>query len=242
VTVETQGLDGPLDIHARESRFCITGPCGSIELLCNGVTQPRALALICHPHPLHGGSVDNKVVFTLARACRDSGVVAVRFNFRGVGASGGAHDEGVGELNDARFVLHWLRQECFRQQQIGLPVILAGFSFGAAIAAQLSQTEKIAALILAAPPVPRYSLDKMVDVAMPVLLLQGDADEVISSAAVFAWFQQLHAPQKQLQRWQQVGHFFHGVLPELKQTAEIFMSEKISADSAAYSALSLGLP
>ena len=202
--------------NARETRIVLYGKVGAIELLINGVEKPHALALICHPHPLHGGSMDNKVVFTLARACRDSNIIAVRFNFRGVGYSEGMHDNGVGELEDARVILAKLRTD--------LPVILAGFSFGAAIVARLAQTVHCTGLLLSAPPVPRHGLADIVAVNAPVLLLQCDDDEVTASSVVYCWFEQLSAPEKTLQRWSIGGHFFHGMLPELKAEVEKFLS------------------
>ncbi|HSC74919.1 MAG TPA: alpha/beta hydrolase [Pseudomonadales bacterium] len=205
--------------YTRVTRFTVTSQAGIVELLVNGVQKPRAVALICHPHPLHGGSLDNKVVFTLARACRDSGIVAVRFNFRGVGCSTGVHDNGVGELDDANLVL-----SCISLELPGLPIVLAGFSFGAAIVAQLAQTTPCAGLLLSTPPVPRYGLDKIATVAAPVLLLQCDDDEVVDSATVYNWFEQLSAPQKMSQQWPKGGHFFHGMLTELKSSAEKFLS------------------
>lgn len=205
--------------HARETRLLLRGQAGAVELLVNGVEKPRALALICHPHPLHGGSMDNKVVFTLARACRDSNIIAVRFNFRGVGCSEGVHDDGIGELEDAKLVLKKLHAAL-----PDFPVILAGFSFGAAIAARLAQTVQCSGLLLSAPPVPRYGLDKIVAVNAPILLLQCDDDEVTDSTAVYHRFEKLSAPEKTLQRWPKGGHFFHGMLPELKKTVEKFLS------------------
>jgi alpha/beta superfamily hydrolase len=206
-------------LYARETRLTAMGQAGDIELLVNGVQKPRALALICHPHPLHGGSLDNKVVFTLARACRDSGIVAVRFNFRGVGRSAGVHDNGEGELDDANMLL-----SCLCLELPELPVILAGFSFGAAIVARLAQTKPCAGLLLSAPPVTRYGLDKVTAVKAPVLLLQCDDDEVTDSAAVYSWFKLLSAPEKKLQSWPQGGHFYHGMLSELKLAVENFLS------------------
>jgi len=210
--------------HTRETRMLLRGQAGAIELLVNGlekhgVEKPRALALICPPHPLHGGSMDNKVVFTLARACRDSNIIAVRLNFRGVGRSEGMHDDGVGELQDADAILKKIHAVV-----PDLPVVLAGFSFGAAIAAQLAQTAQCAGLLLSAPPVPRYGLNNIVAVNAPVLLLQCDDDEVTDSAAVYHWFEKLSASGKVVQRWPQGGHFFHGMLPDLKTATEDFLS------------------
>lgn len=205
-------------LHARETRCLINGHVGAIELCINGVERPRALALICHPHPLHGGSLENKVVFTLARACRDNNIIAVRFNFRGVGRSEGAYDDGVGELADALAIC-----KCLSAEMPQLPVILAGFSFGAAIVARLAQVVPCMGLLLSAPPVPRYGLDDVVAVKAPVLLMQCDDDDVIDSGMVYHWFDRLSAPQKTLQGWPDGGHFFHGMLAELKMVTEKFL-------------------
>jgi alpha/beta superfamily hydrolase len=211
----------PIDwVHARETRFLLSGKAGAIELLVNGVQRPRALSLICHPHPLHGGSLDNKVVFTLARACRDSELVAVRFNFRGVGDSAGIYGNGIGELDDAKWLLGRIHSEL-----PDLPIILAGFSFGAAIAAQLAQEIPCAGLLLSAPPVPHYGMDHVEAVTAPIILLQCDDDDVTESAITYRWFEQLSAPKKTLHTWPTGGHFFHGMLPELKYVAEKFLSD-----------------
>lgn len=210
----------PIDwLHARETRLFLPGGAGVIEILVTGVEKPRAVALICHPHPLHGGTLDNKVVFTMARACRDSSVVAVRFNFRGVGRSEGEYDNGVGELEDASNLLSHIRSALPE-----VPVVLAGFSFGAAVVTQLAQTTNCSCVLLSAPPVPRYGLGDISAINAPVLLLQCDDDEVVESASVYRWFEGLSAPQKTLRRWQHGGHFFHGMLPELKEASEKFLS------------------
>lgn len=205
--------------YSRESRLLLDGLAGSIEVLITGIQHPCALALLCHPHPLHGGNMDNKVVFTMARACRDRNVLAVRFNFRGVGSSEGVHDGGRGELDDAAWLLQRLEADL-----PAIPLILGGFSFGAAIAVRLAQHVQCAGLLLAAPPVPRYGLDAIDNVHAPVLLLQGDNDEIVDSDEVYTWFGRLSAPQKKLKRWVNGGHFFHGLLPEVKIEVENFLS------------------
>lgn len=210
----------PIDwMHARETRMLVAGPVGSIEVVVNGVEKPRALALISHPHPLHGGDLDNKVVFTLARACRDVGVIAVRFNFRGVGRSGGIHDGGVGELLDAQALLVKIQSGL-----PDLPVLLAGFSFGAAIALQLAASVNCAGVILVAPPVPRYGLGSLCLCTAPMALLQCEDDEVVDSVIVGEWFEKIICQEKLLQCWPIGGHFFHGMLPELKGAVEDFLS------------------
>lgn len=202
-----------------ESRFFISGPAGCLAITVNGCSSPRAFALICHPHPLFGGSMDNKVVFTLARACRDNGIIAVRMNFRGVGGSEGIFDNGVGERQDIREVLSVLGS-----QLAGLPLILGGFSFGAVQVARVAMEVPAAGLILAAPAIRGYGLEGVDNLAMPVLLLQNDDDEVVDSAQVYDWFAYLSSPQKKLQRWSSGGHFFHGMLPSVKQAAGEFLS------------------
>jgi alpha/beta superfamily hydrolase len=209
-------------MHARETRLLINGTAGAIEVLVNGVQSPRAVALICHPHPLYGGSLDNKVVFTIARACHDSNILVVRFNFRGVGRSEGDHAEGIGEMEDACTVLARIRAVA-----PALPVIFAGFSFGASVVARLAQKELCAGLLLVAPPVSSYAMDTVSRLDIPVLLMQGDDDEVVDSTAVYRWFEQLYAPEKKLRHWPQAGHFFHGVLPDMKTAAEEFFSSLI---------------
>lgn len=206
-------------MNGGEGRFLLPGPVGEMEILVNGVQAVRGVSLLCHPHPLYGGSMDNKVVFTLARALRDRGYVAVRFNFRGVGASVGEHDGGVGEMDDA----YWLLQ-LMGTAASGLPVILAGFSFGAAIAARLACRQETAAVVLVAPPVPQYGLHSIRSIPAPVLLLQADDDDVVDTNAMNQWWQALSAPEKVLRRWDQAGHFFHGHLPELKTAVNDFLS------------------
>lgn len=217
----TEGADTSIDwLTTPESRFLMDGVAGAIEVLVNGVQEPRAVALLCHPHPQHGGTMENKVVFTLTRACRDSGVVAVRFNFRGVGRSAGLHDDGLGELDDAISVLG-----CLRTQWQHLPVVLGGFSFGAAIAAGVAQRVSCVGIMLAAPPVPRYGLATISRIDVPVLLLQGLEDQVVESAAVLRWFDGLKAPRKVVRCWQHGNHFFDGRLPELKMAVSEFLEQ-----------------
>ena len=114
----------------RIERHLLDGPAGKLEALLDAPEDavPRAIAVVCHPHPLFGGTMHNKVVYRVARALRNSGYVVLRFNFRGVGKSEGRHDLGVGEIADARAALDWLRS-----RYPGLPYTLAGFSFGSRV-------------------------------------------------------------------------------------------------------------
>src|SRR5262245_45790678 len=133
----------------------IDGPVGALEALVEEPEdrEPREACLVCHPHPLYGGTMHNKVVYRIARALRTSGSVVLRFNFRGVGKSQGVHDRGPGELEDARVALEWLRA-----RYPGLPYAVAGFSFGARIAARLACQTASSRLIAVGFPTRRESL------------------------------------------------------------------------------------
>ncbi len=148
-------------------------PHGRLEALWWKVEQPRAAAVVCHPHPLHGGTMHNHVTYRLAQAFRDGGVSCVRFNFRGVGRSSGVHDEGVGEIDDARAMLDWVAR-----QEPGLPLWLGGFSFGARAALQLAlrdrRVEKVLAVGLA---VDVFDLSFVTGLRQPAAFIHSDHDE-----------------------------------------------------------------
>lgn len=198
-----------------EHRLMLPGPSGVIEaILILPEAPPDALMLVCHPHSLMGGSLDNKVVSTLHRAGRDAGLATLRFNFRGVGASAGAFDAGLGEQEDLLAVLAWAgaRLRCRR-------LVLAGFSFGAFVAA-MTWPRALAAgwvagrLLLVAPPVTRFPLAGH---ALPAdaRVIYGDADEVVDPVAIADWLAtQPNAPRVAVMAG--AGHFFHGRLTELK--------------------------
>ncbi len=174
-------------------------------------SDPQAIAVICHPHPLHGGSLNNKIVHQLARTFGALGAVCVRFNFRGVGASEGDYDEGRGELQDLLAVAAWAAQ-----RWPGLPLWLAGFSFGGFIAVQAAAELNPQRLVTVAPAV-NYFPDHLAVLAhTDWLLIQGDADDVVPLPLVQAWVQQLATPPA-LILINGAGHFFHGRLNELKQ-------------------------
>jgi alpha/beta superfamily hydrolase len=171
---------------------------------------PRLVAVVCHPHPLFGGTMHNKVVHTLARALRAGGAATVRFNFRGVGASEGAHDEGAGETGDALAAVRWARE-----RWPGLDLVLAGFSFGAVVAIRAAAGADPRWLITVAPAVDRVGLG---DGKLPEcdwLIVQGEADDVVDPATVRSWHARW-APRAHLRMLPGVGHFFHGRLHELQ--------------------------
>ena len=188
-------------------RFEVEGPAGRIEAHAYSPEGgPRGLALIAHPHPLFGGTMDNKVVQTLARAFHDLGYLSVRFNFRGVGSSEGVHDEGRGETDDALFLLEHLKA-----REGDLPVTLAGFSFGGYVQARVAALNPPERMVLVAPAVKKFDVPP---VAIEPLLIHGEEDEVIPLADLFDWARPQGYPVTVLPG---TGHFFHGRLTELKK-------------------------
>lgn len=192
-------------------RLSIDGPVGSLEALLEDSNGTVPLyAVICHPHPLFGGTMENKVVTTVARAMQDAGIPTLRFNFRGVGASAGTYDEGAGETLDAAAVasfgaLRWP----------GRRLVLGGFSFGAYVALRLAQEQDAARLILIAPPVDRFDFGSMKAPQCPWLVVQGDADELVDPKRVIAWTESA-VPKPRVLSMPGVGHFFHGSLSALR--------------------------
>jgi len=205
-------LDTPGALPAPGRRFLIPGPAGHIEAelaVPKGEARVDAVAIVCHPHPLYGGSLTNKVVHTVARSFNELGVISLRFNFRGVGDSQGRFDDGVGETDDLHAVADWLRQR--------YPVAalwLAGFSFGAYVAFRAQSSLRPARLLLVAPPVSKWAFPEA-RVLARWMVIQGGQDEVIDPRQVSDWVsRQSPAPEY---RWLAgAGHFFHGQLVVLR--------------------------
>ena len=190
--------------------FMLAGHAGPLEaMLSIPDANANAIAVVCHPHPLYGGTMDNKVVHYTTKAFNDMGVVNLRFNFRGVGQSEGTHDHAVGEIDDCLVAVRWLRDHYPDKR-----LIVAGFSFGAYVAARAAMQSKADALITIAPAVTMYDFSEVQLINCPWLLIQGDADEVVSPDAVRSWA--AGNPQVTRQAWLPgASHFFHGRLPEL---------------------------
>jgi uncharacterized protein len=193
----------------------IPGPAGQIEVAISAPTSspPIALALICHPHPLHGGTMQNKVVTTLERSFQGLGCLCVRFNFRGVGQSEGSYADGIGEGDDLAAVLAFVKARLVAEA-IELPLWLSGFSFGSYVAARMANALCAARLLSIAPPVQSWDFTAIATPSMPWTIIQGDADEVVAARAVYD-FAALQVPAPQLIKMA-ATHFFHGVLPELR--------------------------
>lgn len=190
----------------------VAGPAGALEALLEPPESGAGsgFAVICHPHPLHGGTMHNKVVHTLARTLQQAGCHTLRFNYRGVGSSEGSYAEGIGETLDALAVIDFGRQR-FRD----LPVTLTGFSFGGAVAFRAARTAAPARLITVAPAVDRVAVDEIAHPDCPWLIVQGEADDVVDPRQVRGWVARF-TPPPQLLLLPGVGHFFHGALGQLQ--------------------------
>lgn len=209
---------------AAAERAMLEGAAGRIEVCASFPEAPRAVAVIAHPHPLFGGTMDNKVVTTLARAFFESGAATFRFNFRGVGASEGAHDEGRGETDDMLRVI-----EHARATAGALPLWLAGFSFGGAVATRASGVADFAQLVLVAPGFRRitgHGLGEAPDPADPNLgapgrhgpgntvIVHGDLDETVPLSDSIAWATPREVPVVVIPGGE---HFFHRKLHVLRE-------------------------
>lgn len=193
----------------------IPGPAGNLEILMSCPKQvhtvPMPYAVICHPHPLHGGTMTNKVVYMIASTFNVLGVGTVRFNFRGVGKSTGVFDNGLGETEDLRAVVDWLTINYAPSE-----LWLAGFSFGSYVALRGLRDLGASRLLLVAPAVDRFDCANLQLTNIPTLIIQGAKDEVVSPQAVSEWVaSQQYQPQF---RWlPDADHFFHGQLNELRE-------------------------
>ena len=197
----------------------LAGPAGKLEALLEDPedTTSRGVCLVCHPHPLGGGTMRNKVVHRLARAIRVSGVTVLRFNFRGVGLSEGEHAHGVGELEDARAALSWLRE-----RYPALPYSLAGFSFGSRVILKLGcELGDARVLVAAGMPTRRETLPFLSHCAVPKIFISSEQDEFAPREELEAWFEGFAEP-KQLLMIPAEDHFFGGALDEF-ETAVTFL-------------------
>ncbi len=200
-------------------RQIIDGPAGALEVVVNAPSAaPAGIVLVAHPLPTDGGTLDNKVVYTLAKTFFALGYVAVRFNFRGVGASVGTFDEGRGETDDALATLAYARA----RYGDGLPIALAGFSFGTFVQTRVAHQVQVQRLVLIAPAVNRFPIEH---VPHDTIVVHGDVDDVVPLSDVLAWAR----PQSlAVIVFTNCGHFFHGRLPDLQRvvTAQWRDSEK----------------
>ncbi len=199
-------------MNAHTRRLSLAGPAGALEAAHDEpAAAPSALLVVCHPHPLHGGTMDNKVVQTIARAGLQLGWRVLRFNYRGVGASAGVWDEGRGEVEDALAVI-----AAGRAEAPGLPLMLAGFSFGGyvAVAAAARLAEPPQRLALVAPSTQRQQVPPIAEpLRADTVVIHGEDDEVVPLAATLDWVRPQGLPVTVVPAG---GHFFHGRLALLK--------------------------
>lgn len=198
----------------QDTALTLTGPVGALQVEVEfpeaDVAAQPVIAIICHPLPTEGGTMNNKVVTMAGRALRELGVTTVRFNFRGTGESAGEFDEGKGECDDLRTVAEWVRKA--RPDAL---LWLVGFSFGAYVSIQSSAALEPAALISLAPPAGRWDFDQAVP-PMPWLVVQGEEDEVVDPQAVYDWLEKLQPSALTLVKMPGTSHFFHGKLVDLR--------------------------
>ena len=226
----------PPEPSAIRSLF-LAGPAGRLETLLNaGSADATHAAIVCHPHPLYGGTLHNKVVFHAMKALNSFGFPVLRFNFRGTGLSEGEHAGGVGEVDDVRAALDWLERE------FTLPVIFAGFSFGAAVGLRAAYADpRVAALIalgLPAVPVPSdsgeprvYDFDFLRECAKPKLFVSGSRDQFAPAGKLEALVNTFADPKK-LVRIEAGDHFFEGRLKEMRLAIEEWVSKIVPARTA----------
>ncbi len=216
-------------MNAHTEKLTLPGGAGKIEALRdlpdgNAYPVPRGLAIITHPHPLFGGTMDNKVVQTLARAFTQAGWTALRFNFRGVGDSQGVYDEGRGEADDLRAVLEL---SCAQ----GTPVCMAGFSFGTFVAstvlAYVAQRNTLEKIVFVGTAASRFQIVPIAPVLHEcTLVVHGEQDDTVPLASVMDWARPQLLPVTVIPA---VGHFFHGQLPLLKS---LVLRHVLSAQNA----------
>jgi len=206
----------------------LDGPAGRLEALLNaGAENATHAALVAHPHPLYGGTLHNKVVFHTMKALNSFGYPVLRFNFRGAGLSHGEHDHGDGEVDDVRTALNWMERE-FR-----LPLIFAGFSFGAAVGLRAACPDaRVEALIGLGLPVAAiddrvYGFEFLKSCTKPKLFVSGDRDQFGPRAKLEALIQTLPEPKK-LVIIEGADHFFEGRLRELREAIESWIKESVS--------------
>jgi alpha/beta superfamily hydrolase len=193
-----------------ETRTTIAGPAGAVEVALNLPSEPpHGIALVAHPHPLHGGSLDNKVTQTLAKTFSALGYLSVRLNFRGVGKSEGVFDEGSGETDDALAALAFARM-----QFPGLavtPPVLAGFSFGSYVQTRVAARVAPERMVFVGPAVTRFAGST---VPADTIVIHGEQDDVVALSDVLAWARPQQLP---IVVFPGCGHFFHGRLVQLQR-------------------------
>lgn len=204
----------------------LSGPTGRLEaLIASPKDRLRGVCVVCHPHPLFGGTMTNKVVWTLSNAALKCGLRTVRFNFRGVGRSEGLFDDTLGETADACAVAEQLQATA-----PGLPLVMAGFSFGGHVALKAAAQLDTAALVTIAPPMGRYlkTTEPPAHPGVPWLAVHSADDDVVSYAETRAALA-TYDPPPQFVHFDDAGHFFHGRLGEVEAVVRDFLTPLLAA-------------
>ena len=215
-----------MDFPETNTVLLLPGPAGKIEAMLELPAQFNAqtpIVLICHPHPPDGGTMNNKVVTTLAKAFIDLGFISLRFNFRGVGQSEGDYNHGNGELLDCLALI-----KCLQQMRPNAELALAGFSFGAWVALKASESMTPKFMVSVAPPVGFRDFSDVMPPNCPWLAIQGMADEVVNAETVLAWLQQ-QTPAPEIIKMENTSHFFHGKLVPLRTYVSEFLARHSEA-------------
>jgi uncharacterized protein len=210
----------------KEQKQLIDGAVGTIELLLTESVNPSHLVICCHPHPLHGGAMTNKVIHTVDKTMNQLGMHTIRFNFRGVGRSVGEYADGIGEQDDVLAVYQWAKQK-----YPDLPIALAGFSFGAYVTAMVSQRIQPAFLISVAPPVARFNFSAFQRPECPWIVVMGDADELVVPENVYQWVLSFEDNQPLLLKMDRACHFFHSRLIDMRARLANAMQYTLSLTS-----------
>ncbi len=220
-------MSGMADAPQIRSLF-LSGPAGRLEALLNaGAPDAKFSAVVCHPHPLYGGTMHNKVVFHAMKALNGCGFPVLRFNFRGAGLSEGEHDEGRGEVDDVRAALDWLRNE------FGKPIVFAGFSFGASTGMRASCPDPDVKLIVSlGTPVAAegrvYAYKFLADCRKPKLFVSGDHDQYGPLTELERVFGNAADPKKFIVV-PNADHFFEGQMPVMREAIENWLADQLGA-------------
>jgi alpha/beta superfamily hydrolase len=226
---EPQKLTYPVSVPEAPSAirsFFLPGPAGQLEALLNaGAPDATHAAVVSHPHPLYGGTLHNKVVFHTMKALNHFGFPVLRFNFRGTGLSHGEHDKGAGEVDDVRIALDWL------DHQFRLPIIFAGFSFGAAVGLRAACPDvRVPAVIGLGTPISpvddrSYDYSFLQSCTKPKLFVSGSRDQFASKAKLEGLVSSLPEPKK-LVIVEAADHFFEGRLREMREVIEFWIRDQ----------------
>lgn len=202
----------------------LSGAVGELEAVIDKPSEAvnqSCIAVCCHPHPQHGGAMGNKVIYTASRALAGLGIISVRFNFRGVGKSQGEYADGIGEQDDLKAVVNWVKHQYPNRK-----LILCGFSFGAYITCLQAIELNPTLLVSIAPPIGTIEFTGFNRPDCPWLVIQGDDDELVDASQVAKWSSDFLPPAKLIQM-PETSHFFHGKIVELGSNIGSFVSQQL---------------